>query len=162
MELKDMLKTLIELSKKTKYSTNTETYVYPIKNNIPRVFFNSLGFELINENDCLKVLEIHFDTLMIVFQGYDGDGENYDGVIIKKLNELSESLIKWCIDNIPIESWEQKIEELVEDGIDDIFCEAHQMANTKTGDITPSQMGTLNKIKGDLENLIKEQIKQNL
>lgn len=54
-----------------------------------------------------------------------------------------------------------EITKIVEEGIDALFCEAHSKANTKSGDITPSQEFRLDKIKEDLIKLMIEQVEQN-
>jgi hypothetical protein len=55
----------------------------------------------------------------------------------------------------------EEIIKIVENGIDCMFVEAHSIADTKSGDITPSQEFRLDKIKEDLINLIFEQVEQN-
>jgi ornithine cyclodeaminase/alanine dehydrogenase-like protein (mu-crystallin family) len=50
----------------------------------------------------------------------------------------------------------------VESKIDEIFVDAHQEANTKSGDITPDQQMKLDNIIDELSELIYEQVKQNL
>ena len=55
----------------------------------------------------------------------------------------------------------EEIARIVEEGIDSMFVDAHSNADTKSGDITPSQLFRLDKIKEDLINLITEQVEQN-
>lgn len=54
-----------------------------------------------------------------------------------------------------------EIEEIVEHGIGLMFTEAHEIAETTSGDITPEQAMRLDKIMNDLVELIDEQVKQN-
>jgi hypothetical protein len=59
-----------------------------------------------------------------------------------------------------------ELEDIIEDeldrAIDDVFVEAHQLAGTKSGDITPHQTWQLDGLKEKLRKLIIEQVKQNL
>jgi len=56
----------------------------------------------------------------------------------------------------------EELNNLVDECFDDIFVEAHSIANTKSGDITPDQQLRLNKITEDFKKLLNEQVKQNL
>lgn len=55
----------------------------------------------------------------------------------------------------------EEIARIVEEGIDSMFVDAHSIAETKSGDITPEQVLRLDKIMEDLANLIAEQVEQN-
>jgi|LakMenEpi03Aug12_release.lakeMendotaPanAssembly.Ray.scaffolds.fasta_scaffold929707_2 hypothetical protein len=55
----------------------------------------------------------------------------------------------------------EEIARIVEERISNMFVDAHSIADTKSGDITPSQEFRLDKIKEDLINLIFEQVEQN-
>jgi hypothetical protein len=54
-----------------------------------------------------------------------------------------------------------EIAQIVENGIGEMFVEAHSVMETKSGDITPEQAFRLDKIMQDLTDLIVEQVKQN-
>jgi len=54
-----------------------------------------------------------------------------------------------------------EITEIVENGVDNMFVEAHSIAKTTSGDITPEQQLRLDKIIQDLADLINEQVEQN-
>ena len=56
----------------------------------------------------------------------------------------------------------EEVESIVERGVDEMFVDVHNGMNTKSGDITPDQVGRLEKIKADLVVLLIEQTKQNL
>lgn len=55
----------------------------------------------------------------------------------------------------------EEIAKIVEESIDSMFVDAHSIAETKSGDITPEQVLRLDKIMEDLVNLIAEQVEQN-
>ncbi|MHA2182842.1 MAG: hypothetical protein ACXAAH_15595 [Promethearchaeota archaeon] len=56
----------------------------------------------------------------------------------------------------------ERIERAVREGVGGIFNEAHEIAKTKSGDISISQSIRLAKIEKNLTELIEEQVKQNL
>ena len=56
---------------------------------------------------------------------------------------------------------ENQVEETVNDYVEGMFVEAHEVIGSKGGDITPNQTARLNKIQEDLRDLIIEQVNQN-
>jgi hypothetical protein len=91
---------IIGISKNLKNSTSTETSFYPIRAKVPTKFIQEVGFKLENKDDYVKVTEIQFDTKKIMLQGYDEDGENYDGEVGYKLDGLSKDFQKWIKRNL--------------------------------------------------------------
>jgi hypothetical protein len=55
----------------------------------------------------------------------------------------------------------EEITKIVEHGVGCMFVEAHSIADTTSGDITPEQQFRLDKIMQDLADLINEQVEQN-
>ena len=60
---------------------------------------------------------------------------------------------------------DSKLEEIsdeLESSIDEVFVTAHQLFETKSGDITPEQTERLDSLRKQMVDLILEQVKQNL
>jgi hypothetical protein len=53
------------------------------------------------------------------------------------------------------------IETLVDYNVDAVFTDIHNIVDTKSGDITPTQSFRLSEIKKQLVELINEQVEQN-
>ena len=53
------------------------------------------------------------------------------------------------------------IETLVDYNVDAIFTDIHNIVDTQSGDITPTQAFRLSEIKRQLVELINEQVEQN-
>lgn len=60
------------------------------------------------------------------------------------------------------EEVKNKIETLVDECMDYIFVQAHSIAETKSGDITPAQQLEYDSIKEKLTKLVIEQVGQNI
>jgi hypothetical protein len=91
---------IIGIAKTHPYSHDTETYAYPINDNVPTKFYKELDIELENDTDFVKVLEIQFDTRKIIIQGYDKDGENYDDVFSYDIDKLPKSFQDWSVKSL--------------------------------------------------------------
>lgn len=55
----------------------------------------------------------------------------------------------------------QTIKTLVDYNVDAVFTDIHNIVDTKSGDITPSQAFRLHEIKRMLTDLVYEQVEQN-
>lgn len=55
-----------------------------------------------------------------------------------------------------------EIEDELDGSIDEVFVTAHQLFETKSGDITPEQSERLDSLKKQIFELVLEQVKQNL
>ena len=56
---------------------------------------------------------------------------------------------------------ESTVAETVNDYVEGMFTESHELIGSTSGDITPDQMFRLNKIQEELTSLIIEQVNQN-
>jgi len=56
----------------------------------------------------------------------------------------------------------KEIEDELDESIDEVFVTAHQLFETKSGDITPEQSERLDSLKKQIFDLMLEQVKQNL
>jgi len=57
---------------------------------------------------------------------------------------------------------ENQILNIVDETIEMLFVRCHQIAETKSGDITPMQQWELNEAIGNLKEILISQIEQNL
>jgi len=103
-----MVNKIIGIARTQADSTDTETYVYPIRTDVPPKFYNEVGFKLENKDDTVKVIEMYFDTKEIALQGYDEEGENYEDIKVYKLDSLSEDFQNWIARNLIMKSRREK------------------------------------------------------
>ncbi len=61
-----------------------------------------------------------------------------------------------------MENLNEQLTKLVEESLDDIFVQAHNIADTKFGDISPDQHFQYLNIQRELTKLLIEQVTQNL
>ena len=96
---KEIITTLLEKAKLTRFSTDTETYYMPISNHFNYEWFKKyFGLKLKDKNDYGVVVEIQFDTEKIILQGHSYiDGENYEEVFSYKLKELKLKTLKFLV-----------------------------------------------------------------
>ena len=98
-EKKEIINTLLEKAKLTKFSTDTETYYMPISNHFNyKCLKKYFGLKLKDKNDYGVIAEIQFDTEKIILQGHSYiDGENYDEAFSYKLKELKLKTLKLLV-----------------------------------------------------------------
>lgn len=97
---KEIITTLFDKAKLTKFSTDTETCYMPISNHFEyRWLKKYFGLKLKDKNDYGVVVEIQFDTKKIILQGHSYiDGENYEEVFSYKLKDLKFKTLKYLVD----------------------------------------------------------------
>ena len=66
------------------------------------------------------------------------------------------------MDNEKKETIAKQVAEDLDETVAYLFTKHHALAGTVSGDITPEQQDKLNRLMGDLVELITEQITQNL
>ncbi len=97
---KEIINTLIYNAKLTKFSTETETYYKPLRNNLDYKWLKKhFGLKLKDKKDYAIVAEIQFDTEVIILQGCSYiDNDIYDDIFYFKLKDLNTETLKCLID----------------------------------------------------------------
>ena len=84
--------------------TDTETYAYPIIDDVPKRFWKELGIGERKGRGQLKVLEIYFDTPQLNIQEYAtttfDDGEEDGEIWSYDLQDLPKDFAEWVVDNL--------------------------------------------------------------